>query len=78
MRDRINIHHDELIRRQEDYYRKKRNHDNEIVSARERILKTNKEKDSKMKRNAIIVIRKITSHETVDQKTKRIDNRLMY
>ena len=29
--DKINIHHDELIRRREDYYRKERNHDNEIV-----------------------------------------------
>ena len=31
MRDKADIHHDELIRRRKDYYQRKRNHDNEIV-----------------------------------------------
>ena len=31
MRNEVNIHHDELIRREEDYYWKKRNHDDKIV-----------------------------------------------
>ena len=31
MRDKANIYHNKLIRRREDYYRKKRNYDNEIV-----------------------------------------------
>ena len=31
MRDKADIHHDELIRRRKDYYRKKRNHDDETV-----------------------------------------------
>ena len=31
IRNRANIHYNELIKRQKDYYRKKRNHDNEIV-----------------------------------------------
>ena len=31
MRDKADIHHDELIRRREDYYRKKQNHDDKIM-----------------------------------------------
>ena len=31
MSDKANIHYNELIRRQKDYYRRKRNHDDEIV-----------------------------------------------
>ena len=31
MRDKAGTYHDELIRRREDYYRKKRNHDDETV-----------------------------------------------
>ena len=79
-------HHDELTRRRGDYYRKERNHDDEIVfmkidsieHRKKKILKANKEKDSKVEKNVIIVIRKATSHETVDQRTRKIDDRLMY
>ena len=38
----------------------------------------NKEKNLKMTKNVIIVTRKIISHEIVDQRTKKINDRLMY
>ena len=47
MRNKINIHHDELIRRREDYYRRERNHDDEIVFMKINSTKHRKEKNSK-------------------------------
>ena len=47
MRDRINIHHDELIKRREDYYRKKRNHDDKIVFMKINFTEHRKRKNSK-------------------------------
>ena len=47
MRDRTNIHHDELIRRREDYYRKKQNHDDEIIFMKINSIEHRKGKNSK-------------------------------
>ena len=47
MRDRTNTHHDELIRRRGDYYRKKRNHDDETVFMKINSIEHRKEKNSR-------------------------------
>ena len=86
IRDKTKTHHDELIRRRKDYYRRKRNHDNEIIfmkidsieHRKRKILRTDKRKNLKVIKSTITVIRKITSYEIVNQRTKIIDNRLMY
>ena len=47
MRNRTNTHHDELTRRRGDYYRKKRNHDDETVSMKIDSIEHRKEKNPK-------------------------------
>ena len=47
MRDKTNTHHNELIKRREDYYQKKRNHDDNIVFIKINFIEHRKRKNSK-------------------------------
>ena len=47
MRDRANIHYNELIRRQENYYRKKRNHDDKTVFMKINFIENRKKRNLK-------------------------------
>ena len=47
IRDKTIIHHDELIRRWENYYRKKRNHDNKIILIKINFIEHRKKRSSK-------------------------------
>ena len=47
MRDRADIYHNELIKRREDYYRRKRNHDDEIIFIKIDFIEHRKEKNFK-------------------------------
>ena len=47
MRDKANIHHDKLIKRREDYYRRKQNHNNETVFIKINFTKYRKRKNFK-------------------------------
>ena len=47
MRDKADIHHDELIRRRGDHYQKKRNHDDETVFMKINSIEHRKKKNFK-------------------------------
>ena len=47
MRNKADIHHDELIKRRKDYYRKKRNHNNKIVFIKINFTKHRKRRNFK-------------------------------
>ena len=47
MRDKTNTHHNELIKCREDYYRKKRNHNDETVLMKINSIEHRKKKNSK-------------------------------
>ena len=47
MRDKINIHYNELIRRREDYYRKEHNHDDKIIFMKINFIEHRKKRNSK-------------------------------
>ena len=47
MHNKTDIHYDELIKRWENYYRKKRNHDDEIVSIKINFIEHCKRKNFK-------------------------------
>ena len=47
MRDKADTHHDELIRRRGDYYRKERNHDDGTVSMKINFIEHRKGKNLK-------------------------------
>ena len=49
MHDKTDIHHDKLIKRRENYYRKERNHDNKIVFIKINFIEYRKEKNFKSK-----------------------------
>ena len=53
MRNRINIYHDELIKRREDYYRRKLNHNNEIIFIKIDFIEHCKKKNFKNERKRI-------------------------
>ena len=47
MHNRTDIHHNELIKRRRDYYRKKQNHDNEIIFMKIDSIEYRQRKNSK-------------------------------
>ena len=49
MRDKADIHHDELIKRREDYYRKEQNHDDKIIFMKIDSIEHRKKKNFKNK-----------------------------
>ena len=53
MRDKIDIHYNELIRRREDYYRRERNHDDEIIFMKINSTEHRKGKNSKNEQKKI-------------------------
>ena len=48
MHDKVNTHHNELIIREEDYYRKKRNHNDKLVFMKINFIEYRKKKNSKV------------------------------